>query len=100
MEKTKLIQNSRPKGAQPKQATAAKATSGEGTRGGRGGRGARRGRNAGRPKAKTAEELDAEMTDYFVANGTDGATTNGVAPVANGGEDLGMDEVSVSKIDL
>ena len=97
----KLIQDSRPKGAQPKQASATKATGGEGTRGGRGGRGARRGRNAGRPKAKTAEELDAEMTDYFVANnGNESAATNGAAPVANGGEDLGMDEISVSKIGL
>ena len=91
----------RPKG-QPKQATAAKATPGETTRGGRGGRGdrgARRGRNAGRPKPKTAEELDAEMTDYFVVGGTPGeeaVVSNGAAPVANGGEDLGMDEVSVS----
>jgi len=76
-------------------------------RGGRGrGRGVRRGRNAGRPKAKTAEELDAEMVDYFDANAANGTTsgvdvgavTNGaVQPAAtNGGEDLGMDEISVS----
>ena len=38
------------------------------------------------------------MTDYFVGNGPDAAAiTNGNAPaVINGGEDLGMDEVSVS----
>lgn len=97
-----------PKG-QPKPATAAKAaTDGTVTRGaerGRG-RGGRRGRNAGRAKPKTAEELDAEMMDYFDASGapangaatTDAAaTTNGTAqPAANGGEDLGMDEVLVS----
>ncbi|KAL8752489.1 MAG: hypothetical protein Q9199_005702 [Rusavskia elegans] len=89
----------------PKPATAAKATAnGAGTRDttrGRG-RGGRRGRNAGRAKPKTADELDAEMTDYFdtnAANGTvqgnDGVATNGaVQPVANGADDLGMDEIS------
>jgi len=89
---------------QPKSATATKATTDAATRGVRGrGRGGRRGRNAGRPKPKTAEELDAEMMDYFDANGnaTNGvttdtaATTNGTAaPAANGTEDLGMDEIS------
>ncbi|KAL8861132.1 MAG: hypothetical protein Q9178_002346 [Gyalolechia marmorata] len=90
----------------PKAATAAKpTTNGAGTRDdtrGRG-RGARRGRNAGRAKAKTADELDAEMVDYFdtnaangTAQGTDAAATNGaVQPVANGADDLGMDEISV-----
>lgn len=46
---------------------------------------------AGRPKAKTAEELDAEMQDYF---GGDAAPTNGAAPpaaAANG--DAMVDEV-------
>lgn len=90
----------------PKPATAAKATAnGAGTRDntrGRG-RGGRRGRNAGRAKPKTADELDAEMTDYFDTNaangavqGNDGVATNGaVQPVANGADDLGMDEISV-----
>ena len=88
----------------PKAATAAKSTAnGAGTRDstrGRG-RGGRRGRNAGRAKPKTADELDAEMTDYFDTNaangaGTDGAATNGaVQAVANGADDLGMDEISV-----
>lgn len=89
----------------PKAATAAKSTTnGVGTRDdtrGRG-RGARRGRNAGRAKPKTADELDAEMVDYFdtnaangTAQGTDAAATNGaVQPVANGADDLGMDEIS------
>ncbi|KAL8709228.1 MAG: hypothetical protein Q9220_005971 [cf. Caloplaca sp. 1 TL-2023] len=93
-------------GKGPKPATAAKpatngtATRGSGTRGR--GRGARRGRNAGRGKPKTADELDAEMMDYFdtsAANGgADGAAANGAAqPVANG-DDLGMDEISVRRI--
>lgn len=43
------------------------------------------------------------MVDYFDANGTTGAegaaTTNGTTQsVANGGEDLGMEEISVSSI--
>ncbi|MCJ1473268.1 hypothetical protein MMC13_001919 [Lambiella insularis] len=81
----------RPK-VQPKQASAPKPARGEGTRG-RGERGGRRTRNAERAKPKTAEELDAEMTDYFVGGTEPSANTNGAAPVANGGEDLGMDEV-------
>lgn len=44
---------------------------------------------AGRPKKKTAEELDAEMQDYF--GGGEVAAPNG-APAANGG-DTGMEEV-------
>ncbi|MCJ1231304.1 hypothetical protein MMC12_007981 [Toensbergia leucococca] len=90
---------------QPKLAVATKATpNGTTSRGGRGrGRGVRRGRNAGRPKVKTAEELDAEMVDYFDATGANGgpagtdaaATTNGaIQPITNGGDDLGMDEIS------
>ena len=38
------------------------------------------------------------MTDYFVSGtgAADGAAaTNGGAPAGNGGEDLGMDEISV-----
>ncbi|KAL9125053.1 MAG: hypothetical protein Q9217_005692 [Psora testacea] len=92
-----------PKGAQPKSAVAKPAIDGATTRGGNAGRGrGRRGRNAGRSKPKTADELDAEMADYFDPNATNGAatieagaTTNGAAqPAANGGEDLGMDEIS------
>lgn len=81
--------------AQPKPATTAKpAGKGTGRRGGRPGRG----RNVGRGKPKTADELDAEMMDYFgtEGNGTAGdatMTTNGgaVQPGANG--DAGMDEI-------
>jgi len=51
-----------------------------------------RGRNAGRPKKKTAEELDTEMNDYF-ATGTDANAGGAVQPVANGG-DAAMEEVS------
>ncbi|KAM0804530.1 hypothetical protein BDR22DRAFT_969852 [Usnea florida] len=90
---------------QPKSAAAKPATNGTATRGGRvGGRGARRGRNAGRPKAKTADELDAEMVDYFDANAANGtaattdaaATVNGSTAPATNGEEIGMDEISVS----
>ena len=93
-------------GKGPKPVTAAKpATDGTATRGGRGrGRGGRRGRNAGRGKPKTADELDADMVDYFVApnangavQGVDGAAaTNGMAQPAANLQDAGMDEISVS----
>lgn len=56
----------------------------------------------GRGKPKTADELDAEMMDYFDASGANGAAAandgvaNGAAqPAANGADDLGMDEISV-----
>ncbi len=99
---------SQPKGQQPKSAVPKPATNGTATRGAktaRGGRGGRRGRNAGRPKPKTADELDAEMTDYFdgnAANGTaattDASATGGAAqPAVNGGEE--MDEISVCDIE-
>ena len=84
-----------------KEAGAAKATTnGDSTRGSGRERGrAGRGRNAGRRKPKTADELDAEMVDYFdpsAANGTDGSTTaNGGQPAVNGGGNLEMDEISV-----
>ncbi|CAK4031450.1 related to RNA annealing [Lecanosticta acicola] len=73
------------KEAQPKAAAAA-TTNGEGK-----GKKKRTGR-AGRPKAKTADELDAEMQDYF---GGDAAPTNGAAQPAtapNGGDAM-VDEV-------
>lgn len=54
--------------AKPKSATAApKAATAAKTAAGAAGKKGRRGRNAGRPKRKTAEELDADMTDYFNA---------------------------------
>lgn len=53
-----------------------------------------------RSKPKTAEELDAEMTDYFnnnanAAGAAAAAPTNGAA--AGGGDDMGMEEISVSR---
>ena len=87
-----LTSFSRPKD-QPKPA---KASRGENTRG-RGERGGRRGAKASRGKPKTAQQLDAEMTDYFDAGtGADTSAMNSAAPATNGGEDLGMDGVSVS----
>ncbi|KAI9928098.1 hypothetical protein AWENTII_007791 [Aspergillus wentii] len=85
--------------SQPKPATASKT---DATAKGRARR-ARRGgaaRNPGRPKPKTVEELDAEMIDYFSndnpAPAEGNAPVNGAAqpPAANGGEDLGMAEIS------
>ena len=52
---------------------------------------------------KTIEELDAEMTDYFGGNSTAAAEANGTAAPAGTtatGEDLGMDEISVSSFDI
>jgi THO complex subunit 4 len=87
--------------AQPKPATAPKKATGDrktgkAQRGRRGG-----GRNEGRGKPKTAEELDAEMNDYWVTgtNGAGGDTTMGtnggpVQPAGNG--DAAMeDEIEV-----
>lgn len=81
--------------AQPKPATAAKTAAA-----GRRGRGRpRKGRNPVNRK-KTAEELDAEMVDYFATN-----NENATAPVANAGPNGAalpagngdaMDEISVS----
>jgi THO complex subunit 4 len=52
---------------------------------------------AGKPKAKTAEELDAEMQDYFGGNETNGAApavsaAPQAAPATN--DDANMDEIS------
>lgn len=98
--------NRKPKVAlkqQPKPvAAASSATNSERGRGGQSGRGRNRGRNGGRGKPKTAQELDAEMTDYFDApaantNGASTADANGTtqtAPATHG--DTGMDEIMVS----
>ncbi|KAI1906805.1 RNA-binding RNA annealing protein [Ophidiomyces ophidiicola] len=78
--------------SQPKPAAAAKA----GRRDARGR--TRRGRNASRPKPKSAAELDAEMADYFVdatANGTAAGAGNSAPAAAT--EDMGMDEISVRR---
>jgi len=89
--------------AQPKSATATKKVTGkDGAKGRSAGKPGKpkRGRTS-RPKPKTTEELDAEMTDYWGGNNpsavtatTDAAATNGTAPAANTGDDMGMDEIS------
>ncbi|MCJ1324098.1 hypothetical protein MMC10_000760 [Thelotrema lepadinum] len=93
----------KPAKSQPKQAGGTRTTdttargSGRAVRGSTRGR-VRRGRNAGRPKPKTADELDAEMTDYFtggpIINGDAAAVTNGTNPTAGGNEDTGMDGIA------
>ncbi|KAL5343235.1 hypothetical protein BJX70DRAFT_354907 [Aspergillus crustosus] len=83
--------------SQPKPATTAKT--GTATRG-RGRRAQRGGNRSNRPKSKTAEELDAEMVDYFNTGENGGAPDAGAATGAPQqpatGEDLGMAEISVS----
>ncbi|KAJ5101966.1 mRNA export protein mlo3 [Penicillium alfredii] len=96
-----LLVDGRPmKKSQPKPATAAKPANANRGRGRPAARG-RRGRNPGRGKPKTVEELDAEMVDYFSNENApaDGNAPNGTAQQANGGEDLGMAEISVSFVD-
>ncbi|KAF7590817.1 hypothetical protein BBP40_002339 [Aspergillus hancockii] len=85
--------------SQPKPATATKAADSSRGRGGARRGGARRGPKSNRPKPKTVEELDAEMVDYFSTE--NGGPAEGSAPAsgaaqqpANGGEDLGMAEIS------
>lgn len=100
--------HSQSKQNKPKSAAINKAetngTTNNATRGrGRGRGGRARGRNAGRGKPKTADELDAEMNDYFdapattdAAATTNGATASAAAPAAAAGADAGMeDEIMV-----
>lgn len=101
------ITSANPK-AQPKSATTPKSNTANGTGKKAANKARKRGKNVTRSKPKTAEELDAEMTDYFNTNSggntttmmdaNGNATANGnVQPAAAaGGEDLGMDEISVS----
>lgn len=89
---TKAAAKNAPK-AQPKSAaaaaTAAKNTAGRGKGKARGGRSGK----TGRPKAKNAEELDAEMTDYFGGNNAV-PDAGAAAPATNGTADAGMtDEI-------
>lgn len=84
--------------SQPKPATGPKPA-GAGRRGRRAPRG---GGRPNRPQKKSREDLDAEMDDYFVSNESGGAPAEGNAPVngqaqpaTNGGEDVGMAEISV-----
>lgn len=94
--------------AQPKSATADKRVTGkDGAKGRPAGKAGKpkRGRNP-RPKPKTAEELDAEMTDYWAGNNPAAAGTatdapaNGTAPTANAGEDMVTDDISVSDVEI
>lgn len=87
---------SQPK-AQPKSAATVKhgANAAAGAKAGAAGKPARakprRGRNS-RPAKKTAEELDSEMADYFVANNENGtAAPAAAAPAATNG-DAAMDD--------
>lgn len=94
--------------AQPKSATVTKATTNGAAKTGRAARASKS--KKGR-KPKTAEELDAEMTDYWGTNTNgapaaaaaaavaDGMATGGTVTAANG-EDLGMDEISVGSIEF
>jgi THO complex subunit 4 len=90
-----------PKG-QPKPATVTKSSSNVDSARGRTARGRARGRrNVGRPKPKTADELDAEMADYWGPAGQTGvagtnatSAANGASQPAatNGSGDVGMDD--------
>ena len=106
-----LTKNSANPKAQPKSATTVKAAgraAGVVARGRGGKRVGTREKTTKRAKPKTAEELDAEMTDYFNNNGGTAASTEVSAAAVNGGaqpaantEDLGMtDEISVDYIDI
>lgn len=75
--------HSKPATAKPKPATNTAARSNNAR--GRGKRGGARGGRAGRAKPKTAEELDAEMADYW----------DGGAPAAAGGAADGAQYASV-----
>ena len=88
--------------AKPKSATAKKASEKKTAAG----KTNKRGKNANR-KPKTVDELDADMAGYFEGSGPAPATTqaNGAAgdsapAAATGGEDLGMDGISVSSTDF
>jgi THO complex subunit 4 len=89
-----LTQDSANPKAQPKSAT--KAVAKDAAKGGRNKPNQKNKGRAARPKPKTAEQLDAEMTDYFNNNNTAATTT--AAPTngaAAGGDDMGMEEISV-----
>ncbi|KAF9253301.1 hypothetical protein DTO013E5_311 [Penicillium roqueforti] len=93
----RIAQKARPKSAAAPKAKETKTPTEKTNRRGKGP--ARpRGRNAGRGKPKTVEELDAEMIDYFTndappAEGT--APVNGTVPQASASQDIGMaDEIS------
>lgn len=92
---TPLTKGSANPKAQPKSAVAKpNAKNGVKVRvAGKAGKAKPRGRKA---KPKTAEELDAEMTDYFAGGAPTETAAVTVTEPAAGGEDLGMEEISVS----
>ncbi|KAL6244207.1 RNA-binding RNA annealing protein [Rhinocladiella similis] len=93
--------------AQPKSATAVKKDTKDGAKGRAGKPARKRTARSARPKPKTAEELDAEMTDYWGGNNPSAvsgpAETAGIngntAPAATAADDA-MDEISVSDIEI
>ncbi|CAG7977458.1 unnamed protein product [Penicillium salamii] len=93
----RIAQKARPKSAaapaKAKKDTKNTATAEKGSR--RGNRAAGgRGRNPGRGKPKTVEELDAEMVDYFTTDAppAEAAPANGNVAQANGSQDIGMND--------
>ncbi|KIW44020.1 hypothetical protein, variant [Exophiala oligosperma] len=87
--------------AQPKSATAVKKDSKDGAKGRAGKPARKRAARSARPKPKTAEELDAEMTDYWGGNNpsavsapAETAGVNGNAAPAAANADDAMDEIS------
>ncbi|KIW11858.1 hypothetical protein PV08_09131 [Exophiala spinifera] len=93
--------------AQPKSATAVKKDTKDGAKGRAGKPARKRAARSARPKPKTAEELDAEMTDYWggnnpsaVAAPADTTGNNGNAAPAAANADDAMDEISVSDIEF
>ncbi|CAG8034832.1 unnamed protein product [Penicillium salamii] len=93
----RIAQKARPKSAaapaKAKKDTKNTATAEKGSR--RGNRAAGgRGRNPGRGKPKTVEELDAEMVDYFTTDAppAEAAPANGNVAQANASQDIGMND--------
>ncbi|CAG8259379.1 unnamed protein product [Penicillium salamii] len=93
----RIAHKARPKSAaapaKTKKDTKNTATAEKGSR--RGNRAAGgRGRNPGRGKPKTVEELDAEMVDYFTTDAppAEAAPANGNVAQANGSQDIGMND--------
>lgn len=93
--------------AQPKSATAVKKDSKDGAKGRAGKPARKRAARSARPKPKNAEELDAEMTDYWGGNNpsavsapAETAGVNGNAAPAAANADDAMDEISVSDIEI
>lgn len=85
---------SQPK-AQPKSAANNKKKDAAGKAGGsdtRPARGRAQKKNA-RPAKKTADELDSEMADYFVANGQSNDNATAAAPAAVSGDAAMADEI-------